>query len=170
MLRTGRKPSFEKTENSFLAGFSTVRLAATAVICLLVSGCGTNLAQVSGVVTVDGQPLRGGDDVHATVYFQPASRDGASAAGRLDENGVYHLSCGSQEGISPGEYVVTFSASQMIRGKDADDAPTGKRISDPKYASAKTSGIRFVVQAGSNECDISLKSSVESGQKRSGVR
>lgn len=152
----------DKNNLSYLRGVAHIVLSAAS--CLPLVGCGGSLAQVSGVVTVDGQPLRGGSDVHATVYFQPASGEGASAAGVLDENGTYKLTCGSQAGITPGEYVVTFSASQMIRGSDPDDAPTGKRISDAKYANPKTSGIRFVVNRGPNECDIALES--PSGQQR----
>jgi hypothetical protein len=129
-----------------------------SVLCLAVAGCGSNLAQVSGVVTLDGEPLRGGEGIHATVFFQPATGEGASAAGTLDENGVYQLSCGSLEGIPPGEYVVTFSASEIIPSKTPGGTPTGRSISDPKYASAKTSNIRFEVQLGDNECDITLES------------
>lgn len=133
---------------------------------LLLTGCGNELAQVSGVVTMDGEPLRGGDRIHATVYFQPASGEGTSAAGVIDENGEYQLSTGSQRGIPPGEYVVTFSATEMIPPQDGGSTYSGRRISDPKYASVKTSGIRFEVEEGNNQFDIPIESAPPALERR----
>ena len=39
-------------------------------------GCGNSLASVSGKVTLDGKPIQGGNDVRATVYFNPAGAGG----------------------------------------------------------------------------------------------
>jgi len=145
----------KRAESYLVAGF----------MCILLTGCGKNLAQVSGVVTLDGEPLKGGEGIHATVFFQPASGEGASAVGTLNENGVYQLSCGSLEGIPPGEYIVTFTASEIIGGEDGS-TPTGRRISDPKYASTKTSELRFKVEAGDNQCDLALESPPSRGSRR----
>lgn len=134
-----------------------LRMGIVAVGYLFCIGCGSNLAQVSGRVTLDGEPLRGGDGVHATVFFQPASGKGATAVGVVDENGNYQLSTGSQSGIAPGEYLVSCSASQIISSPDGG-TPVGKRMTDSKYASAKTSGFRFAVQSGANQFDIPLES------------
>lgn len=128
------------------------------------SGCGNDLSQVTGVVTLDGEPLKGGDGIHATVFFQPVSNTGAAAVGVVDENGVYKLSTGSQSGITPGEYLVTYSASQIIPSKTGG-TPSGKRISDPKYSSTKSSGLRFEVQEGENEYDISIESPPKSASR-----
>jgi hypothetical protein len=131
-----------------------------ALVCLAISGslvgCGNNLAQVAGYVTVDGEPLRGGPDVKATVYFQP-SAGGAPAVGIVDGEGKYNLSTGSQQGVAPGEYLVTCSASQII-ASPTGGTPGGKRVTDPKYASTQTSGLRFSVQEGPNQYDIALES------------
>jgi hypothetical protein len=131
-----------------------------AVVALLApfSGCGNGLADVSGTVTLDGAPLRGGNDVRATVYFQPASGSGAAAVGILDESGRYTLSTGSEEGAAPGDYVVTFTATQIIPSKEPGGTPSGRRITDLKYANAKTSGLQFTVQSGNNEFNIPLES------------
>lgn len=128
-----------------------------ALSCISTIGCSSNLAQVAGVVTLDGEPLQG-EDLHATIYFQSASGSGTSGVGILDEHGNYTLTTGSQDGIEPGEYVVSFSASKIIPSKEQGGLPSGKRITDPKYASAKTSGLRFDVKAGKNQCDIPLVS------------
>ncbi|MEX2308584.1 MAG: hypothetical protein WD738_13365 [Pirellulales bacterium] len=130
------------------------------VVSLLVpfSGCGNNLADVGGTVTLDGQPLRGGGGVRATVVFQPVSANSSGAVGIVDENGRYQLSTGSEEGAAPGDYLVTCSATQIIPSKQPGGTPSGRRITDPKYANAKTSGLQFTVQPGDNEFNIPLES------------
>ena len=112
---------------------------------------------MTGVVTLDGQPLRGGNDIRATVYFQPTSGGGAPAIGLVDENGQYRLSSGSQKGVAPGEYAITFSATQLVRSNDGR-AAGGRRITDPKYAKARTSGFKFTVAPGKNEFNLALNS------------
>ncbi|WP_146451107.1 hypothetical protein [Bythopirellula polymerisocia] len=143
-----------------------MRTFGLMVTVLLMTGCGNNLSQVTGVVSVDGQPLQGGSGVHATVFFHPVSKTGAAAVGVVGENGIYKLSTGSQSGITPGEYVVTCSASQIIPSETPGGTPSGKRISDPKYASAKTSGLRCEVQQGDNVFDISMDSAPKSASRQ----
>jgi hypothetical protein len=128
-----------------------------SLVALALGGCGSDLGQVAGVVTLDGQPLRGGNDIRATVYFQPTAGGGTAAIGLLDENGQYRLSSGSQEGVAPGEYAVTFSAMQLVRTKDGQ-AAGGRRITDPNYANARTSGFKFTVAPGQNEFNLALNS------------
>jgi hypothetical protein len=134
-----------------------VPLLCTA--CLALCGCGSGLSQVSGQVTLDGQPLRGGKDgARVTVQFQPADGAGVTAVGLADENGNYEIATGSQEGIPPGEYLVTCSASEVIRSSNPSAQPAFRQLADPKYANATTSGLKFMVQAGRNEFDIPLES------------
>lgn len=134
-----------------------VCFAVIAILCSALSGCGNGLAQVSGQVMLDGQPVRGGaGGTRVTVQFQPANGVGSTAIGLADENGNYTLATGSQDGIPPGEYVVTCSASELIQKAGA--AAGSRPISDPKYANAKTSGLKFTVQPGSNEFNIPLES------------
>jgi hypothetical protein len=120
-------------------------------------GCGNSLASVAGKVTLDGEPIRGGEDVRATVYFNPAGSGGVAAVGLVDENGEYRLATGSEAGVPPGEYKVTFTAAQLVRNA-AGGAPGGKRISPPRYAVADTSGLSFTVEPGSNTYDLVLSS------------
>lgn len=133
-------------------------LLSLCAACLVLSGCGSGLAQVSGRVTLDGQPLRGGKDgARVTVQFQPASGLGANAVALADENGNYELATGSQEGITPGDYLVTCSASEVIPSS-TPGVPSFRQLAHPKYAKAQTSGLKFTVQSGSNEFDIPLES------------
>lgn len=134
---------------------------AAAIVALgllgLLSGCGNGLAEVSGVVTLDGQPLRGGQGVVATVMFQPVSGSGSPGVGNVDPDGRYKLFTGVRPGAAPGEYVVTCSATQVIPSNDGG-AASGKALTDPKYASAQTSGLACSVRPGDNTFDIALES------------
>jgi hypothetical protein len=139
-------------------------LTASAV-CLLLSGCGNGLARVSGQVTLDGQPIRAGaGNVRVTVQFQPANGTGSTAIGLADENGNYSLATGSQDGIPPGDYLVTCTASELLPATAGSSTRGSRRISDPKYANAKTSGLQFTVQPGNNAFDIPLVSSAKSAR------
>lgn len=115
-------------------------------------GCGNGLAEVSGVVSIDGQPVIGGPQgARVTVQFQPADGLGSTAIGLADAEGRYVIATGSQTGIAPGEYIVSCAASELVAG--------GVRsLVDRKYANAKTSGLSFSVQPGSNEFNIALTS------------
>lgn len=137
--------------------FRSSRLALLLFALMILSGCGSDLGQVTGAVTLDGQPLRGGGDVRATVYFQPVSGNGTTASGLLNESGQYKISSGSQKGVAPGEYVVTISATQLVRSPTGAPAG-GKAIIDPNYANAGTSGFKCTVAAGENEYDLALNS------------
>lgn len=133
-----------------------ILLLATAISAL--TGCGSNLAEVTGKVTVGGQPLLGGNGVRATILFQPAGGSGVPATGIVDANGEYRLASGSNEGIVPGDYAVTCTATQLVPSKTPGGTPSGRRISDPKYANAATSGLTFTVQPGDNRFDVALDS------------
>jgi hypothetical protein len=133
-------------------------LVSISAACVLLSGCGNGLAQVSGQVTLDGQPVRGGrDGARVTVQFQPASGQGATAVALADENGNYEMATGSQTGISPGEYLVTCSATEVLTSSNTG-IPSFRQLADPKYAKAQTSGLKFTVESGKNEFDIPLES------------
>jgi hypothetical protein len=136
---------------------------AVAAVCLFLGGCGNGLAQVSGQVTLDGQPIRAGaGDVRVTVQFQPVDGVGSTAIGLADENGIYSLATGSQDGIPPGDYLVTCTASELLPAAAGSSARGSRRISDPKYANAKTSGLSFSVQPGKNTFNIPLMSPAKS--------
>jgi hypothetical protein len=138
----------------YAIALSLLLAAATA------GGCGDNLAHVTGAITLDGEPLRGGaGDTRVTVQFQPAGGVGSTAIGLADENGNYTMGTGAQAGVPPGEYLVSCSASRLTVAADGK-TPTGARqITDAKYASASTSGLKFVAVPGANVYDIALVSS-----------
>jgi hypothetical protein len=127
----------------------------------LVAGCGNGMSQVSGAITLDGQPLYARDGVTATVMFQPTG-GGAAAVGKLDRDGKYHISTGSQSGLRPGDYVATCAVNKVIASTDGG-AASAKGMSDPKYSDSKTSGFAFTVRPGNNEFDLALESLKKAG-------
>jgi hypothetical protein len=147
------------SETSVLSYWRIAGALSVTALSIMLSGCGNGLAQVSGQVTLDGQPLHGGHgDVRVTVQFQPAGGFGSTAIGLADENGNYTLGTGSQTGIPPGDYFVICSASELVRVKGSNAVQGGRQITDPKYSNAKTSGLKFTVQPGKNEFSIPLMS------------
>jgi hypothetical protein len=123
---------------------------AMSAASLLLSGCGNGLAQVSGQVTIDGQPVDGSKgNAFVVVQFVPVGGKGANGAGLADENGRYSVATGSQSGVWPGEYFVTCT----VRNERS-----GGLVPDPKYADAKKSGLKCTVESGRNEFDIPLQS------------
>lgn len=136
-------------------------LLAVMAACVVVGGCGNGLANVSGQITLDGQPLRGGKgDVRVTVQFQPADGIGATAIGLADENGNYVIATGSQSGIRPGVYYVACSQSVLGKPKGPDATP------DSKYANTRTSGLKFTIEPGRNEINIPLESEAKRTTQR----
>jgi hypothetical protein len=136
---------------------------AAVVGCLVVatSGCGNGLARVSGQVTLDDQPLAGGQDVRGTVYFYPEAGTGAPAVGLLDSSGKYSLNTGTKKGIKPGAYKVTISATRIIAASQAGEAPSGRPITPRHYADPAKSGFRVDVSKGSNTFDFALESNAK---------
>jgi hypothetical protein len=122
------------------------------------SGCGSSMSEVTGTVTLDGQPLQAGRTIRATVTFEPAASRGTVAVGTLDDQGKFRLATGSQHGVVPGEYLVACSVTEIIPPKDPAGTPTGRAVSDPKFANARTSGLRYKVEPGSNEFSIPVQS------------
>ena len=113
------------------------------------------------MVTIDGQSIAGGPDVHASVCFSPI-QGGAPSIGAIDGTGRYVLSTGGAAGIRPGKYAVAVSATKIIPPRVAGDAPGGQLITPRKYANAKESGLQVDIHPGSNQCDLALTSQIGS--------
>ena len=129
-------------------------------------GCGNGLSDVSGHITLNGQPLVGGGDMRTTVYFFPEGGTGAPAVGLTDEDGNYEIQTGSQEGVMPGSYLVTISASKLIPPRVPGEAAGGKPLTPRKYANPSTSGLRVEVAPGSNEFDFALEGNPPGRRRR----
>ena len=135
--------------------------------CLLFCfGCQKNpygVSKVTGVVTFDGEPVKG-----ASVTFIPKDKELHSASGMTNEKGEFLLTTAGAEGGSgaqPGDYSVairkvglpddlqiqTPGGSAMIGvGAGAQSVPDVARMQTDqlpeKYKSAETSGFEAVVE------------------------
>jgi hypothetical protein len=130
--------------------------------CLIsLAGCDSDLAPVSGRVTLDGQPLAG-----AVVTFQPKTgRDSTAdvatgSVGRTDEEGRYTLRLirPDKHGAVVGEHSVTISA---LKG-GSDEAPA----TGPKLPKAWSDGSkRFKVAArGTTDANFEITSATKAGK------
>ncbi len=105
---------------------SVIQSAAVCVLALpLVVGCGgdVNVADVSGVVTLDGKPLD-----NAIVTFSP-EEGGPSGIGRTDEKGFYELYRRGQPGAPIGTHKVMVTSVQK-NTETAPSAPPAEMTSD----------------------------------------
>lgn len=120
------------------------------MVCLFV-GCSAHESSVVGTVTMDGQPLLDG-----LVTFHPEA-GGALAYARIVSGGHYELRTGSQEGLTPGEYLVTVAANGAVPEPTARSrAPIAPLITPARYNNKNTSGFRFTVVPGANEFNLEL--------------
>lgn len=124
---------------------SLVFLAATAL-----TGCGSDgpqLASVTGVITIDGQPLP-----DATVEFQPSP--GSPSIGVTDSSGRYKLKFTAKKaGAMLGKHQVRITLEKT----DAEGKRVGPVLAIPaKYN--RSSELTAEVKAGSNQVDFALTS------------
>jgi len=100
-----------------------LRLACTTLVLtslILTPGCSggksVTMAPVSGMVTVDGQPVTSGQ-----VAFLPTGKDAEKAglsAGTIDSSGKYTISTDGKSGAPLGTYKVTVTPSMVpVDGK-----------------------------------------------------
>ncbi len=120
------------------------RLSLLALCLVVISGCGyTDVAPVTGTVTLDGQPLKG-----ASITFQP--ENGRPSYGGTDQQGNYKLFYSmEQNGAAIGPCTVTVST--------ATEDESGKRRKEtiPKKYFDKEK-IKVSVEAKANRIDLKL--------------
>jgi hypothetical protein len=117
-------------------------------------GCSSNLASVSGTVTLDGQPLKTG-----TVSFK-STGDGALGQGTIT-NGAYQVTTGTASGLKPGDYLVTVVATEIDPPDPTKPSvvPIPRLLAPARYGDATTSGLTAKIKAGKNDTvNFELKS------------
>ena len=142
------------------------RILATiipGVLVITLSGCGGEYdSTVVGAVKLDGNVVPTG-----TITFAPQS-SGPTAFSLIGPDGQYSLKTGREEGLPPGQYVVSVTAHAMpatLRTKDGGPAPLGKAITPDWYRDPATSGLSFEVKPGDNELNLDLTSTPPPGWK-----
>ena len=101
---------------------------ALPAVCLLASGCGSGLVDVSGTVTVDGSPAMEG----VRVVFTPMG-DTKPANGTVDASGRFSLKSGQRRGVMPGDYrVLLINSTASIPQPDTPIEP-GVNVPPPEW-------------------------------------
>lgn len=150
-----------------------ISVVALCVVCLTCMGCGSggpDLGEVSGTVTMDGEPLD-----NALVTFTPVE-GGRSSTGKTDENGNYTLSFADRTGALVGTHEVSVMTLTDVEGEDMsevssdsdaymeqamggasdyDNATVTEQI--PAKYNTETE-LTFEVESGKNTYDIELSS------------
>lgn len=157
----------------------SVSVISVILVAQLVAGCGGGSSgdgftgargQVSGTITLDGQPLEEG----CQVLFM-AQTGGYTATGVVGGDGRYTLVYTGGEGLPVGDYKVqvappvagdsSLSNQPVDPGKMAAQMKLtrgGQKAEDTgpvpaKYKSTDTSGLRFKVEADQNTADFKLE-------------
>ena len=148
-------------KNKFLLFFALLGLLATVPAC---GGGAIKTEGVTGVVTLDGEPLP-----NATVYFTPV--DGASGAqqgvGTTNELGEYKLQTlygAADAGTTPGDYVVTIDCIDEVptggttTNDDGEEIPETEEVQrvPARYLNGETSGLTATVVKGANTFNFDL--------------
>jgi hypothetical protein len=134
-------------------------LAGLALVAL--AGCGGGRAPVSGVVTLDGQPL-----ADASVSFEPADASATDPAGgsyaKTDAAGRYTLKMvkGDGRGAVVGKHVVRISRYESGGDSDAGDG----REQVPARYNAGTELTFEVKPGGTDAADFHLESGKKPGR------
>lgn len=131
-----------------------IRIVCNSILiatCLL-SGCGPdNVAQVSGTVKMDGQPLSG-----AYIIFNPVAGGGQSGA-LSDESGTYTLQYTREHpGAEIGEHMVRITTGS--KGNPDSDPPQPKVAEKLPAKYHSKSELKATVKGGSNDIDFDLES------------
>jgi hypothetical protein len=132
------------------------RLASGLALGFTIVGCGggdPSLVRVSGIVTIDGQPLK-----DATVEFVPET--GWGSLGKTDDTGRYELLYRARkEGAVVGQHQVRISTKiEQDRDSTNPDIQKGRKESIPAmYNTAST--LEAYLEAGKSvELNFDLKS------------
>lgn len=151
-----------------LSHISWLLIIGTLFCSCFLTGCGGSdgpeLLQVTGKVTLDGQPVQSG-----VVTFLPDNSrqtSGPMATGLILEDGTYTvLSPGNRPGVIKGFHIVTVKCEEVLPSPDPDSEyqkQKAKGIEPCKipssYGSEKTSALTAEVNPEALVVDLDLKS------------
>lgn len=141
------------------------RFILSLSLLILSAGCGgsinadysqLDLIDVSGTVTLDGQPLSG-----ATVAFE--TRDGTFSSGVTDESGAFDLMFNTeQSGCLPGDKIVRIQIKTDSENPDEESEEEGGTGNQPQIKIPeqynKKSTLEVTVDANHTTFEFDLKS------------
>jgi hypothetical protein len=132
-------------------------LLAWALLVVSMFGCGGgNVGQVSGTISLNGQPVGPG-----SILFDPTGEENGSrlaAIGQVGADGKYSLvMAGNRPGAQVGKYRVTIRPNAGTLGDEDPVASTKNSAIHARYSNADTSGLTADVKPGSQTIDFDLK-------------
>lgn len=123
-------------------------------VLLLLNGCGSGLAVVTGTVTLDGKPLPRG-----TVQFVPdpqRGNGGATGVGQIGADGRYEIWTTEARGAAVGHHLVGVVAREEV---DLNQTSFARSLIPERYQDPLSSGLSVEVTAGKrNVIDLELSS------------
>lgn len=121
-----------------------------SLLPMIASGCGSSdVGDVSGQVTLDGEPLEG-----AEVIFEPD--EGRPSRATTDAEGRYTLQYTADTmGAKVGPHTVRITTAETVVGENYETTETPERVPENYNTNSK---LRVEVKPGSNEYDFPLKS------------
>ena len=129
-------------------------VAALFIAVALTTGCGlqSELAQVTGVVTIDNKPYPGGKVIFTPVGDGQSDLAGRPSFGVPDANGRFRLSCYRQDdGALIGRHTVT-----LFRATDHDEIRPD--LKDLAFRRVNLRGGFITISPGENQVDVILTS------------
>lgn len=131
-----------------------IKLLVCVSLGIALLGCrGEDVAQVTGTVRLDGQPVPG-----AQVTFHPVA-EGRPAYGTAATEGIYRLRVGDIAGALPGEYRVTVIRHGAPPPTPPGGMPSpGPLLTPAVYSSVERTPLTFRVALGENTIDLDLTS------------
>lgn len=121
-------------------------LFVPAIICLALCGCGDSGGEVSGTVTLDGEPLSG-----ATVEFTPKG-GGRPAMGETNEKGKFKLEyLVDQPELPEGEYIVRITTATSKEDEEGNTVEIPERVPEKYNANSE---LKVKVPGGDYNFDL----------------
>jgi hypothetical protein len=125
-----------------------------ALVLTAAAGCGAGKPVVSGLVTLDGQPLDHGD-----MQFFPVAGDGQTSFAFIGKDGRYRAE------VSPTKMKVVIHLSRVVnkvkKYADIPDSPMVEiraELLPPRYSDMNKTELIIDPQPGENTVDFKLKS------------
>jgi hypothetical protein len=132
-----------------------MRSASTALFLLAFTvGCGDNIAQVTGRVTLDNKPLP-----NATVLFMPTQANkGAGSQGKTNENGEFTLRLMTKDlpGAVPGKHKVSIAVADDGKIPDSSNPAQVTELVPAEY-NVDSTLIFEVPSTGTTAANFDLK-------------
>jgi hypothetical protein len=133
---------------------NSVRIVTLAVVIIgtgVLSGCGKSLADVSGTVKKEGQPLADAD----LVFAQEGEAERVFYAMSV-EGGKFQVDYGEDKGMPPGKYKITVTWYLTPDGKPLPEGEAGAGLKTSGRARTFTKDLHREIADGEVSLDLDV--------------